>query len=365
MNTKAEPMYTSFSIQNFRGFEHLELKDLARVNLIAGKNNTGKTSILEALFIHSGNFSQEALLRVEEISEHTDAIFRYVRPRQLPQWNVLFNDLDVSKNIRFLSNNKNKSNSNTETQLQMIYFDAELYEKEQDNLGLIPTSFDTSFQGKQVLKVTYQTRPYHVFQQEGRVVLDKFLPKPVVDMFFIKARKKISEEENAGKFSNLKIKRRDQLVIDTLRLIEPRLNELLLLSYSGFPIIYTEIGLNEPIPLLSLGEGVDRIASFILAIGNANGGVVLIDEIENGLHYSVLPDVWRAIGKAAREFNVQIFATTHSLECINAAKEAFYENNNDDFRYHRLDRKKSGEIQAVTYDPETLESSLESNLEVR
>jgi AAA15 family ATPase/GTPase len=113
-----------------------------------------------------------------------------------------------------------------------------------------------------------------------------------------------------------------------------------------------------------MGEGIGRLLSIILAIANAKGGTILIDEIENGLHYSVLSNVWKAIADAARRADVQIFATTHSLECIRAAHEAFESSDKYDFRYHRLERIKD-EIRSVTYDQENLAISDEMNLEMR
>jgi AAA15 family ATPase/GTPase len=107
-----------------------------------------------------------------------------------------------------------------------------------------------------------------------------------------------------------------------------------------------------------------RILSIVLEIVRASHGVVLIDEIENGLHHSVMVNVWEAIAFAARQSNVQLFATTHSWELIQAAHQAFETSELYDFRLHRLDRI-NGEIRAVTFDQETLATAVEMNLEVR
>src|SRR3954452_10370521 len=96
-----------------------------------------------------------------------------------------------------------------------------------------------------------------------------------------------------------------------------------------------------------MGEGMVRLLSLVLEITNASNGVVLIDEIETGLHHSVLRTVWRAIGKASRRSNTQVFATTHSWECISAAHEAFLESGHYDLRLHRLERI-NGDIKAIT-----------------
>jgi AAA15 family ATPase/GTPase len=104
--------------------------------------------------------------------------------------------------------------------------------------------------------------------------------------------------------------------------------------------------------------------AILLAIANARGGVVLIDEIDTGLHHSVIQKVFEAIGLAAREADVQVFATTHSYECIMAAHRAFSENGSYDLRLHRLDRA-GDRIRVVTYDQESLEASLDLSGEVR
>ena len=90
----------------------------------------------------------------------------------------------------------------------------------------------------------------------------------------------------------------------------------------------------------------------------------MIDEIENGFHHSVMTDVWRVIKESSREFNLQVFTTTHSDECIRAAYNAFAEDDKFDFRFHRLDNI-DGNISSVTYDKETLEFALENGWEVR
>ena len=113
-----------------------------------------------------------------------------------------------------------------------------------------------------------------------------------------------------------------------------------------------------------MGEGIARLTSIVLAIGNSSNGVVLVDEIENGFHHSVLHKVWRVIGEAARRFNTQVFATTHSMECIVAAHRAFVEGGTYDFGLHRLERIDKI-IQDVSYPQEVLEAAIEMSLEVR
>ncbi len=92
--------------------------------------------------------------------------------------------------------------------------------------------------------------------------------------------------------------------------------------------------------------------------------VLLIDEFENGLHYSILADVWRGILHATEREGIQVFATTHSYECIRAAHAAFAETIAYDFALHRIEEA-NGAVAVTTYDKETLETSLASNFEIR
>ena len=172
-------------------------------------------------------------------------------------------------------------------------------------------------------------------------------------------------DEDVNRFSQLRIKQRDKLLLDAMQLIEPRLERLEILSPQGTTLIYGYLkDYQEPVPLPLLGDGTRRLASLILAICDAQGGVVLVDEIENGIHHSVVKDMWSAVAEAATRFNTQVFATTHSQECVIAAHEAFQERDSYRFRLHRLDRL-NGEITAVTYDRESLDGALSIPLEVR
>ena len=189
-------------------------------------------------------------------------------------------------------------------------------------------------------------------------------PPPPFPAFFLPARMRISLTEDTERFGKLEIIGRQDVLLKALQVIEPRLRRLAVVVAGGVPMMHGDIGLGRLVPLPVMGEGMARLASLVLAVGNASNGVVLVDEIENGLHYSILPKVWRAIGEVAREFNTQVFATTHSLECIVAAHRAFAESGTYDFRLHRLERVDET-IRAITYDQETLGAAIEVGLEVR
>jgi AAA15 family ATPase/GTPase len=363
-------MYTSFRIQNFRGFRDLQLNDLARVNLIAGKNNTGKTSVLEAALLYSGYYSVDLLFRTDS-SQYID---RQRQPlRETSEWSFLFHKFDTSQPIVILCELSKRVVQQTlfpDVSLDNLTIELiNVIDEEIEDLFLSIRRYPvgnsrgidlSDLSDSRVLKFTFHDNvSYMLLNARTRI------PKPILPAIFIPSRERISNTSNADRFTNLKLNRMEKLLIETIQVIEKRLYEIILLTEDGRPVLYGDIGLPQPIPLSAMGEGINRMVSLILAISSAEGGIVAIDAVENGLHYSVLKDVWKAIYTAAEAFNVQVFATTHSYECIQAAHQAFTETQNYDFRLHRLDRTPNGDIHAVTYDQEMLQTSIELEFEVR
>ena len=155
-----------------------------------------------------------------------------------------------------------------------------------------------------------------------------------------------TDRADAIRLGSLRKRKQGDVVLEALRVIEPRLRSIEENSASGFPMIWGDIGLSELVPLAVMGEGITRFASIVLTMVEVPGGVMLIDEVENGIHHSVLTDVWRMIDDASRRFGVQVFATTHSFECVHAADQAIQ---TDDLALHRLEIE-DDRCRCVTYE---------------
>ncbi|NJL03447.1 MAG: ATP-binding protein, partial [Chloroflexaceae bacterium] len=160
-------------------------------------------------------------------------------------------------------------------------------------------------------------------------------------------------------------------LLDGLRLIEPEIEAIAFVGdlppavRSGRrPII--RLG-GARIPLGSTGEGMNRLLGILLALLNARDGFLLIDEIEIGLHYTVQVEMWKLILAMAHRLNVQVFATTHSWDCIEAFQHATSASTAAHGQLIRLQRRRSdpSQIQAVTYTPEELQVVTQGDLEVR
>lgn len=120
----------------------------------------------------------------------------------------------------------------------------------------------------------------------------------------------------------------------------------------------------HPVPLRSLGDGVTRMFGVALALANSRSGFLTIDEAENGIHYSLQSDFWRMVLRASSEHDVQVFATTHSGDCVRGFARAAVEVEDVEGVLVRLERK-AGKIRAVEYSEEELETAAEQGIEVR
>jgi len=359
-------MYTSFHVKNFRLFDDLRLDNLGRVNLIAGKNNVGKTALLEAIYLHCHPYSPEVSIQINT----SRGMKTETRQPSGTVWDWIFSDFNTLKDIDL--EGEDRKTGRRILQLRIVR-DQEILA--QLHLGIpkdrLTNGSSRSYNALQVLAFDYQQ---DINQEQGvqYMTIDASKNSFIVPTAFstpfpsayILSHGRPSAEDNATRFTNLEIAGKQDLLLKALKIIEPRIKRLLLLYIANEPMIGGEIEL-EKIPLTLMGDGINRITNLVMSIADSQDGVVLIDEIENGLHYSILKDVWKAIAKAAQEFNTQIFATTHSRECIVAAHEAFSESNEYDFRLHRLDRTKIGDIRSVTYDQESLQAAIDADFEVR
>ncbi len=200
---------------------------------------------------------------------------------------------------------------------------------------------------------------HYLFLQNGAIRRTRFDLKNVVPANFLYSREKMSPKQTSDRFTRLQQSKKLDELIAGLKIIEERLIDLRIGTEDGRPSIDADINLPKLVSLSTLGDGMTRVADLLLAMHEVKGGVILVDEIENGLHHTVHKAVWNLIKKMSKDLKLQVFATTHSLEMIRAAYEAFSEAGNlDEFRFHRLYRsRKSRNIEATTYNEFDLEAA--------
>jgi hypothetical protein len=366
-------MFTELTVSNFRCFEDLRLRDLARVNLIAGPNNVGKTALLEAIFLHCGPLNPGLTLSI--------SVFRGIERIQAkpePLWGSLFYRFDTQRLIEISS--RTEEGRHHVSRLRLGYQPAVRVPLpgNSDGSSSGPVSPNqrkgeawpaTVAPSDQVLELTYEeeTGPEHTAQAVIEAEGIRFEPPPLPPTFlaiFLAARSRVKAEEDAERYGALDLVGQQEAILDTLRGLEPRLQRLAVVVTGGVPTLHGDVGLGRLLPVPLLGDGMGRLLSLSLAIANAPNGLILVDEIENGLYHNAMVNVWQAVAEIAERFNVQVFATTHSEECIRSAHIAFTNRDSYDLRMHRLDPVR-GAIRATTYDQEMLEAAFREGLEVR
>lgn len=357
-------MLTSIQIENFRCFDRITVDGLSRVNLIAGKNNVGKTAFLEAIGMWASGTNPGGLTYLSGVRSLLEKVTPDITQELLLA--PLFKDFDDSRTIRIegcLNDSEQHSLiiRSKHTAAKTISLTEEKYDA---GLGAITSN------SNQVLTLTYaspegkSTENQFWIEGSNNIRGSSELAAPPLRIVFIPAHGVQSSKVRSEMFGRLELISSDYTLVESLQLIEPRLKRITTIVVSGFPILYGDIGLQRLVPLSLMGEGLNRLVSILLTLATNRDGLILIDEIENGLHHSVLSKIWQVINDAAHRFNVQVIATTHSYECIEAAHAAFSKPERYDFRLHRIDRLESG-FKTISYDQEILETAINIPFEVR
>ena len=349
-------MLKCIQVRNYRILEDVEIDGLSRVNLIAGRNSSGKTSLLEAIFLFSGAGNPQVAIDANLMrglglggpAASSEAL-----------WGEFFSGLDSNRSIEISAHHATLGRLS----LEIGWGVPGPIEVRLDSAGVPST---TNLRSPHALTFHYRgpgdSAPVEGFMRmKGEDIEYSKTPGDIPFPAVILSSGIGSLREDAVRLGQLRRQKRGGLLLDALRVVEPRLQSVEDSLASGEPMIMGDVGLSELIPLAVMGEGMTRLARLVLAISSSPGGVVLVDEVENGLHYSVVPKVWEVIGAAAAQFGVQVFATTHSLECIRAAHDSL---DSEAFRYYRLQVYDS-EVRCVTYEPEVMDASIRHNFEVR
>jgi len=154
-------------------------------------------------------------------------------------------------------------------------------------------------------------------------------------------------------------------VVAALRLLEPRIQRLAIIGANGDSSAQLRLkGEEQPVPLGSMGEGMTRMLSLALALASARGGYLFADEIETGLHYSAHRSMWSLVLEMAKRLNVQVFATTHSKDCLEAIADLHRSapDATAQLTVHRLEAERSS---AVRMTADVIEGTLDGGVEIR
>jgi hypothetical protein len=350
-------MFTSVKIENFRGIERLAVDGLGRVNLVIGRNNAGKTALLEALVaLHEGGAAAGALstlqgFRMGRSTPNTD--FEGF-------WRPLFRGGDARRGFQFEA---------TEAGGSVLRFTM------REGQGASPLALPhggaaaptVSWSlGGEVERAGESTRYELKGGAQGVTFAPATGPRTASSSGWVPAGR-IDFGSVMRSLSRLKQVGRDGVVYELLRQIDARIQGMEILAPTGErAAVFVRIE-GEPLllPLSLMGEGVQRCLDIAVSIADeTTGNLLAIDEFENGLHYTTLEPIWRWLAQISIRQGSQVFATTHSEECVQAACRAFTALGDDGLRVLRLDRREH-ETSVAVYDRKLVAEAERMGVEIR
>lgn len=354
-------MITSFKVDNFKCFEHLELSDLRRLNLVVGDNASGKTAFLEAIKL-ACEASPQAVLALNQLRGLAFMLPPYPSREafEVP-WLTLFFRQDINRTISF-----SYKDSKLVTKSLNVFFDKSKTfttvptpEGKSDNgpTTIVPLKFDRSINGE-------NSAIYATVTPQGAPQL-QFLPGLGPITGFLASTLATTMQEIARMLSRLSVDGKEIGVLRILRKIFPFVEGLSVLTLiPGQEAVYiSERDSSIKLPATMVSAGVNKFLSLIIGLSSHHGVVALVDEIDNGFYYKKLPEIWSILLQLTKECDAQIFASTHSWECLEAALPAMRDDSNA-FALIRTSKSGFG-CTAEVISGDDARSAIEEEIEVR
>ncbi|HSK75466.1 MAG TPA: AAA family ATPase [Thermoanaerobaculia bacterium] len=346
-------MITDLTLSGYRSFSRLRVDRLTRVNLFVGTNNAGKTSILEAVeLVATGTVEglvRSAIRRGERILSSPEDKNEFARHVIDPSH--LFHGHALQKGASF----------SIEGQGEMGYW----------------VRCDIEFAGSAegpILSLRFLSH----LTNEGPVERLSISPSGGVlppPRYRAEASPRVNfldiEATHAARLSQLwdsvVLTPEEERVATALQIIEPRLERIAFVGENGKvsrSIFLKLASSNQRLPLGSLGDGLKRLLALALHLVSARGGFLLVDEIDTGLHHTVMADMWRLVIRTAIDLKMQVFATTHSLDCVRALAWVCEEHPEfaSEATLHRIEK---GAPQTVAFSIDEVAVAAQHHLEVR
>jgi len=349
----------NINIKNFRGIDHLTIEDFSSVNVFLGQNNSGKTTMLEAI----------AMLMSMSNPDVPQAI-NAVRARK-PFSNFIdvqyfFNNLDVTTPPEVKAELSDGSFRHLTLALSYVFDElADPKNEPQQQMGAVKyvNTLEMNFE---IAKGT--TRQSHKswlrVNPQGLVVNRK-----VADGYLENKRAWLTPSDLmtsnlANDLAELFKRNRKDSILTLLKLFDARINSIEILTddiYIGFE------GMSQMLSVSMMGDGLRRYLNIVASAANPLIDILLIDEIDNGLHYSVYKKLWQALFALAEASNKQIFVTTHSKETLLKLNEILEEHPEyqDEMALYSLEQTKLKGYQAYRLSYEGLAEACKNNVEIR
>jgi hypothetical protein len=367
-------MIETFEAENFRCFESLKLSGLKRINVITGENAAGKTALLEAL-LAAGRGNAEAFLLLNQlrgisIGASIPGLPPVLNPTQFPElWSHWF----YSSKKKLLDDGAELSSEATKISFQFTDSVGKHYVCEFTHDSRRPesqtpiTSAVTPFVTQRRLEGSKSPveNSAVTLNAQGQLQSLPLLPNFGPSTFIFTASMNYNESENVMWFSQMRQQGESQKLVEFFSKNFPFITNLEVLQPSmGSPAgIYATLTSGEVRRLQFLSSGIYKIISILLGCAHSERGVVLIDEIENGIFYDKYALVWYILDKFSKDYGCQLFVTSHSLECLQRLAPIM-DNHVDDFALIHAERE-NGTCNARTIRGTAMKAALLGGNEIR
>lgn len=286
--------FTSINIIKYRKLHQIEIKNLNRVNIFAGGNNLGKTSILELFYLFTRLNNFQSIIDLEKFRG------RFYQNFPTKWFNKIFVE-DISLEGEFnltlcsMSVNKFETTENIEKShyLNSITTDTNV---NGDNFSSTIHLFDNKdpefyFEKSQFLCQATFSSPYRydgslLKKAHAKAIQEKYF-NDIID--FIQSKM----DKNIDKIEMVSIENESRFMVSSKNI-------------------------QHAIDITKYGEGLQRVFEIALLMGYSRNGIICIDELDSAIHKNLLVDFTQFIQELALKFNVQVFLSTHSKECIDA-----------------------------------------------
>lgn len=344
-------MFNKIEIERFRGIKYASIEGFKQINLFFGKNNCGKSSLLESLFLASG--LSNPLLPI-----HVNFMRGYNKSR-LNDLKLDFYNLESSQPIHIRVENKEKRD-----------LKIRLFEQNQSNVSLNADNtniLSNVEEGKYGLKFNFKIDEKSFESQLRFDSANSTDVKRIVSKQYVESLRctylspKYDFNASIQGLKNILQNKDEHFIIDGLKLIEPRVKDFIFTDKE----MLVDVGLARRIPVNMMGDGARKIVSLLTAVYDCKDGALLVDEISNGFHYSVMCNLWNVLINAAIRNNTQLFVTTHDVDSIKGLRDAALENYKDVVAAFKLLKTGDDELKAYHYSLESLDYSINQEIEIR
>lgn len=379
-------MLNSFLVRNFRIFEELKIERMSSVNLFVGKNNSGKSCLLEAIHIYASDANPKTLVDIAMArDEHWQSYVKH-QEGSGPRYGLTIKAPESETFLRHLFHGyalPDIGNAGIELgpiapereRIEVVNRAYQLVDSEDGRRLRVPVEQGLLFDEVVNLQLALEIKKTDKSEYLLPLTVDPLLTEYKRQMMFRVREPRfpvqtvptgsVNENLLAQLWDSINLTDLQDEVVSCLQLIDSTIKDVAFVGEGRSRIaIIRKNGGQERLPLKNMGDGLLRLFHIILAIVNAKNGLLLIDEFENGLYWGVQPKLWETVFRISERLNVQVFATTHSKDCIRAF-ENIWRDNESKGTFHRMDKSQDNRIKCVSYNPETLGDAIEMDVEVR